>query len=54
MGFLAKQVMINEEGEETSSEYEYEYDEMNNWVTVIGYSDKFPIVSERKITYFQE
>jgi hypothetical protein len=54
MGFLAKQVMINEEGEESVSEYEYEYDEMNNWVKVIGNSDQHILVAERTFTFFPE
>ena len=53
-GSMVKQVMINKAGEETVSEYEYEYDEMNNWVKVTGYSEHYPVVSERTITYYTE
>ena len=54
MGFLAKQVTIDEEGKESVYEYEYEYGELDNWVKVIGYSDRYNMVTERTITYFPE
>jgi hypothetical protein len=53
-GFLSKQHEINKEGEESVFEYEYEYGELDNWVKVTGYSDKYNMVTERDITYFPE
>jgi hypothetical protein len=53
MGFLQKQVMISKEGEQTVSEYEYEYDAQNNWIKVLGNSDTYMIITERSITYYE-
>lgn len=54
-GWLEKQVMRNGEGEESVSEYVYEYDDTGNWVKVTGTSDlNVPIIAERTITYFEE
>ncbi len=54
MGYLKKHVLINEKGEESVSEYEYVYDDMNNWVKVTGNSDEHKIITERTITYYEE
>ena len=54
MGQLARQVMIDRDGKEFVAEYEYEYDEMNNWIQCTGTSsDGVPMVEERTITYYE-
>jgi hypothetical protein len=54
MGYMSRQVLIDKEGKEYVSEYEYEYDEMNNWIKTIGKTSYGPtVVEERTITYFE-
>ena len=53
MGFLEKQEIITDEGEESMTEYEYEYDELNNWIKVVALTGDQLIVGERTITYFE-
>jgi hypothetical protein len=52
-GSLIKQVIIDKEGKEYVTDYELEYDDMNNWIKVTGVSSEGPpVISERTITYY--
>ena len=53
-GFLMRQEIITKAGEVFVSEYEYEYDDMGNWIKVIANTDDQMMVSERTIAYYEE
>lgn len=53
-GFMEMQVLINREGERMVAEYEYEYDDMGNWILCKGKTPEHPdIVAERIISYYE-
>ena len=50
-----KQILINREGKELVAEYEYEYDDMVNWILCKGKTSEDPsIVGERTRRYYEE
>ncbi|MBN1132088.1 MAG: hypothetical protein JXR52_10380 [Bacteroidales bacterium] len=53
-GFMTRLVMVNRDGVESVSEYEYEYDEMGNWIKAIASEEVERVIEEREITYYEE
>lgn len=52
-GSMLKQEIINKDGEVFVSEYEYEYDDMDNWIKTTGKTGDQVIMTERAITYYE-
>ena len=54
-GHMIKQVMINREGKEFVSEYDYQaYDEHGNWTSYVAHTDGPALITERIISYYDE
>jgi len=53
-GFLQRHVIIDRDGNEYVATYDYEYDDMGNWVKVFASLDEQRVLTERDITYYEE
>jgi len=52
-GFMEKQLMINQSGDETVSVYSFSYDENKNWIECIGDDGEAKLLTKREIEYFE-
>ena len=54
-GHMIKQLIINREGKEFVSEYDYQsYDDHGNWTSYVAHSDGPVLITERTISYYEE